>query len=442
MRTASARRQELAIHLIDSRRQGRGVAYGTRDPSHRLNVPAAGMSALADVPDHFVRWLAEHDLPYGADDFAERRLYARYLNDILDAARGDAAAGVTLVAHHADATALDASGGGPLTVELSEGESVVADAAVLALGNAAPGRLPQLDGEPRVVDDPWAPGALAPIVRTTGRVLLVGSGLTMVDVALTLSRRCPGAELVAISRNGLLPRPHADEPLRPHEPAIRPYPEIRLEDVVGAVQGAIDRSPDEWREVVDGMRPVTRGIWSALPLEDRRRFLEQYAREWEVRRHRTAPAVRGELDRLFDSGRLSLRRGRLRACNPRARGRVTACIEHNRNVATLDVDWVVNCTGPDVSVERSEQPLVRGLLASGKARPHPLDLGFDVDSDGRLVSARGEADPRLVTIGPLRRGALLETTSVPEIREQAADAAELILSGEYEPVRPAPLPLP
>jgi uncharacterized NAD(P)/FAD-binding protein YdhS len=52
----------LPVILIDGASPfGRGVAYGTEDPAHVLNVPAARMSAFPDAESHFQQWLAAHE---------------------------------------------------------------------------------------------------------------------------------------------------------------------------------------------------------------------------------------------------------------------------------------------------------------------------------------------------------------------------------------------
>src|SRR5689334_25025588 len=79
-----ARRGIESILIEGSGRAGKGVAYSTTEPAHLLNVRAEGMSALAGDPGHFARrFEAEGGEPRG---FAQRRLFGRYLGELLDEA--------------------------------------------------------------------------------------------------------------------------------------------------------------------------------------------------------------------------------------------------------------------------------------------------------------------------------------------------------------------
>src|SRR3982751_5995893 len=87
MVAAQLARLGIGSVLIDgSGRAGRGVAYSTAEPAHLLNVRAEGMSAWAGEPDHFARRFEAE----GGDrrGFAQRRLFGRYLGDILEEALG------------------------------------------------------------------------------------------------------------------------------------------------------------------------------------------------------------------------------------------------------------------------------------------------------------------------------------------------------------------
>ena len=411
VRVACHRGRALHVILVDDAEPGLGVAYATTDEQHRLNVPAARMSALADDPGHFLRWAAADGLDVRPDDFVPRMEYGRYLQELLADAQDRATGDVELTVVHATATGLL-----DRCVVLDGARTVPVDATVLALGNPPPVIPDAFASHPGLIRDPWAPGALDDL-DDAGRVLLIGTGLTMVDVALTLADRAPDTELVAVSRRGLLPRAHAARPVAPLAPVVAPADDLTLDAAVDAVREAIAADPRNWRAVVDGLRPVTQELWGSFSLRDRKRFLDGPARQWEVHRHRMAPQVAARIEGLQAEGRLRIAAGRP--------GHLPHC------------DRAIACTGPDLDVRRSGNPLLQDLLDTGRGRPDPLALGLDTGPEGELVDAVGRPAPKTLVVGPLRRGALYETTAIPEIRCQAARVADLLCGDVLEPARPA-----
>ncbi|OAH10963.1 FAD/NAD(P)-binding protein [Streptomyces jeddahensis] len=424
MRQAERAGRSVGIWLIDpSEHTGPGVAYGTPDPRHLLNVPAARMSAFPDDPGHFLRWLADRHPHAAPGDFAPRREYGRYLTEVVE--RTTEACRHTRLHRVRDrVVAARERSSGPV-LRLAGGGELRVDAAVLALGNPAPAQDwagTQLKESGRFVADPWAPGALDALADEED-VLLVGTGLTMVDLAVALAR--PDRVLNAVSRHGLLPQEHLPDAAPPAEP-----PDLDGAHGLDALRrgvrrhlAASRRTRGDWRPGMDGLRPVTAALWQQLSAADRRRFLKEDLRTWEVHRHRIAPATAATLRELRASGRLRIGAGEVVRAVP-CDDAVTVALSDGRR---LRVGAVVNCTGARTDLRRTDDPLVRCVLERGYARTGPADLGFDTSGDGRLVPAAGATAARLWTIGAARRGNLLETTAVPEIRAQAAEVAGSVL---------------
>ncbi len=399
---------------------GRGVAYATGNADHLLNVRAANMSALPDAPAHFADWLAAHsDTP--ATAFVPRATYGRYLGDLLAATAGDA--GTRLVKRRGEVVAIEPDSYG-VSVVFADGMRERADAAVLATGNLPPHAPPGIDPEmlgDRYFGDPWHPQATRGLDdRET--VLLLGTGLTMVDVALALDGAGFRGRLVALSRRGLLPRAHAES--KPGK--LSEHPPASITALLHEVRARADAIG--WRGAIDELRPFTQELWRRAPDADRARFLRHLRPWWDVHRHRLAPEVAARMEALIASGRLEIYAGKPVASEAdavrwRPRGSDTA--------ERLPVSRVINCTGPAGDAERSHDPLLRQLLADGLARPDAFGLGLDVDADSRLVGRDGEAHRRLYALGPVTRGAQWEITAVPDIRAQVWHLARRVSNAHW-----------
>ncbi|MFJ3304131.1 FAD/NAD(P)-binding protein [Streptomyces sp. NPDC086549] len=424
--TATRRRTPLDVVLIDPAPEaGRGTAYATPDPRHRLNVPAGNMSAYPDDPGHFTRWLCRHGEPQvtGAD-FATRYRYGAYLADTLGQAvvRSHGTAAVRRLRTRAEGCT--GTPDGRVELRLADGERLAADAAVLATGPAAPTAgwaPPALRTSLRFVGAPWTPGALDGPRDAADDVLLVGTGLTAVDLALTLDR--PGRTVHALSRSGLLPQPHTLGPA-----GVMPAPEDLDDTSLGRLRRAVYRhlsrsvrTHGDWRPGLDSLRPHTVRLWRSLTPEEQEEFLAREGALWNTHRHRMAPATAEHVSRARTARRLHVHTGTVVRAGAHDDGTLAVELSGGR---TLHVGWVIDCTGPG---RHLDDPLWRSLLASGAAVHGPLGMGA-ATRDGRLLDARGRTGLPLFTLGAPRRGELWETTAVPEIRVQAAELAQQLLA--------------
>jgi uncharacterized NAD(P)/FAD-binding protein YdhS len=409
---AQLARRGIASILIDgSGRMGRGVAYSTTEPVHLLNVRAEGMSAWSGEPDHFARRFENE----GGDrrGFAERRLFARYLGDILDEAVATGAVEL------ADAAATDAvRDDGGWRIALAGDRSVEADAVVLAIGNQEPEPLPAFSGVGgRFLANPWgkqAKGAVRELARSGGSALLIGTGLTMVDLVLSLNAAGHRGKIVALSRRGQIPRSHADFDPAPVELGEVPLGSVR------SLWRWLRRSSAEvgWRAAVDSLRPHSHPLWQSLDAEQQRRFLRHARPWWDVHRHRIAPEVARTVASLVCEGRLEVIAGRILAVRENDDG-LNVQIRRRRasGPEAMRFDYAFNCTGPLHAISRTRDPLLRGLLDAGQVRPDDLGIGLAADEQSR-------AGRRLWALGPLTKGRYWEIVAVPDIREQAAAVAE------------------
>jgi uncharacterized NAD(P)/FAD-binding protein YdhS len=421
------------VHLLDrSGRFGSGLAYGTQHAGHLFNAPAGRMSAFADRPRNFLNWLGRRSdqvlagvVPVeGA--FVPRHLYGAYLRDLLlDALCG--AAPDTLVLRHDDVVALDEEGA-RLTLHLASGERLPVDAAVVAGGNFP--AVPVLSTDAafrrsrRWRPDPWANDALRGL-DPTAPVLLIGTGLTMVDSTVSLLAQGHVGPIHALSRHGLLPLAHAAVPA-----AVPPPPHglpTTLRALTRLLRQQAHRAVAEgkpWQSVVDALRPVTQELWQTMPLEDRARFLRHVRPWWDVHRHRMAPAVATQIEGALARRQLRVHAGRVIGCKLAGEGvDVQFRPRGGGDPVALHIARVVNCCGLAPDITKVADPLLQSLLGGGIARPDPLRLGLDVTSKGALRDRDGMASERLFAVGTLTRGVFWEVTAVPDLRHRCEAVA-------------------
>jgi uncharacterized NAD(P)/FAD-binding protein YdhS len=270
------------------------------------------------------------------------------------------------------------------------------DVVVLALGNPPPLRPRGITVDDlRLAPDPWDPDLLDR-VAADARVLLVGTGLTTVDVAAQVAAARPGARITAVSRHGLLPLRHVAEPpgaAEAFDAEVRSLPELLRE-----VRRCLDEG-ESWRCVVESLKLVANDVWRALSHPEKEQFARHVGRHWEIARHRMAPAMAALVDDLLADGRLRL--------------------GTPREVDVASYDLVVNCTGPAPVTTPGWNPLVDDLAVKGMLWPGPLGLGLEVDADGALGDADGVGARGMYAVGAARRGSEWEVAAVPDIRRQA-----------------------
>lgn len=418
----------IKVILIERRSPiGLGAAYATDDPAHRLNVRAGNMSAWPDRPDDFVAWLKTNDLDVGQGGFATRGDYGRYLQGLLASlAAGPEAAGRLLITPD-EITAIEPAGDG-WTLTCGMGRTIGADAVVLALGNPPPRApeavTPKLEASGAYIADPWR-WDTAGLPDGQGPILLLGSGLTMVDAALSLDRLAPGRPLIALSRRGLTPREHQGAPPSP----LPCPPSGPLSPMETLAWLRVEAMRHGWRTAIDAVRPATQDLWRGWSLKQRAAFLRHARAFWDVHRHRLSPEVAEQLARMRAAGGLRVLAGKLERANVLEGGRVGMVWRPRgeRDAWRLEADLMVNCTGPSTDVERSTEPLIAALAASGLIRADPLRLGLDIDAEHRVIRAGGLPQATLFAVGPITRGALWEINAVPDIRVQAAQMAAAVL---------------
>lgn len=439
----------LLIKLIErSHDIGKGVAYSTDTSSHLLNVSAGKMSAFPNDPGHLLRWLQYNRselvkfLPndLNASSFIPRQIYGLYIQSILEEAEATSSSSVQLERVTDEVVAVEPQDKVAI-VSLRSSRVFTADKIVLALGNAPsapPESKPSENNDSPQVRNAWSVSALAEL-ESEASVFLIGTGLTMVDMVVALHERNHRGKIYAVSRRGLFPLPH--QSTKPYRAFLTPdmapktlrglLRRIRSEVDSAAVQGY------DWRSVIDSLRPITQQLWQQLPHVEQKRFLRHASPYWDVHRHRIAPQIGEVVQSMLNSGQLSIRAGRIQEYQATSNAvAVTIKARQTGINQVFEVNRLVNCTGVQGDYQRSSHPLIANLHTQGAIRSTQIGLGLDTAPDGTLLDAQGNCSGLLYTLGTPRKGNLLETIAVPELREQAQALAETMLQSLPMRLRP------
>lgn len=438
------RAQHIGIHWFAGHGlRGRGIAYASTADHHVLNVRAAAMGLFADDGGAFFRDVATRVPGAKPTDFFPRAWFGDYvertLAGLVDGAR---ARGQRIDIHATVATALRRSPRG-LVVEAEDGTRTRVDESVLAIGALPPSALPEITANAldsgHVVVDAWQPAlrAMAP-----NHLVIIGTGLTAVDVILEAMRDWPDAHITAVSRHGHLPGAHLAEPGAPYEHQAELIEDLlaepRVSRWVRAVRQAARDDDADWRAVIDGLRPATVSLWQALPDAERRRFLRHVRSFWEIARHRLPTPTAKVIDALRSSGRLEVVAARIERIDGSAPLAIDLVERASGRRRRLEADLVVQATGPRLDASATRDPLVRQLLADGLARADTVGLGLACDADGRLHDAAGQRQPDLHVLGALMRGSVWECAAFAEIRQRARGIAHHLVGAASEAARATP----
>lgn len=414
---------------------GRGLAYDTADPAHRINVPAAKMSLQPDDLEEFQRWIeannAVRDDPEAAREngqlFPRRRVFGDYVGSLLQPFLKSGA----IVHRRATVTGIRRLGDGWAILD-DKGGLTEADIVAIAISHpppVAPGRLATILGDhPRFIADTTKSGALE-VVRQEDRVLVIGNGLTAADVIASLARNGHEGPVVAISRRGLRSRGHAAAPQEPFgdfiadpvSSALALLRKIRLTIRQAAGQGL------SWHAVIDQVRSQGHDLWRVLPVAERRRIVRHLRPYWDVHRFRIAPQVEAVLDSAIEAGRLEVLAASV--ADAKVEGetiRVTLQPRHARESLERTFDAVIVTTGPAHGGILQTQPWLGELEREGYLVLDPTGLGLACSEHSEALGADGQVIPSLLISGPLARGTFGELMGLPQITEHTVFVAREI----------------
>ncbi|MBV6290312.1 FAD/NAD(P)-binding protein [Pseudomonas aegrilactucae] len=424
---------------------GRGEAYSATELGHTLNGNAARMSVDPDNPDDLTQWLQQQldagEWPEAAEQgvsvaelFPPRGLFGLYARQRLsEAQRIGEFAGSVLEHVRAEVVDLEYVPGG-VRGQLSDGRSLQARFAVLATGMFAAARTPRVgdDGLNIAAVDPWDVAAMRGI-DPHGTVLIIGSGLTMVDTLVSLQRAGHRGPINVFSRHGLWPhvrrQPPAWEDFLEADRSVRtPLQLLRAlrEQCRQAQALGVD-----WQAPLDTVRVHIPRLWSQASDCQRRQFVRHVRPWWESHHHRSPPQGAALLEQLCAQGRLHIHAACLQAVERAGADGVCVRLRYRGESGQTRVTGaaLVNSMGIEYDWRRVARPLPQSLLQRRLIQPGPLALGIAADAGGAVIDAQGVASDRLFAMGPPLRGQWWESTAVTDVALQGKALAERLVRG-------------
>ncbi|MDB5993408.1 MAG: pyridine nucleotide-disulfide oxidoreductase [Pseudomonas sp.] len=426
-----------SLLVIEPRAElGRGEAYSAVELGHTLNGNAARMSVDPDNADDLTQWLTEYIAAGGwpesdeqhvpvSELFPPRGIFGLYVQQRLAEAQAVGALNGSTVEHVraevVDLQVLDDS----VRLSLSDGQRLQGRHAVLATGMFPAARTPQTEssGLNAAALDPWDVAAMREL-DPQATVLIIGSGLTMVDAVVSLEHAGHRGPIEVFSRHGLLPhvrrQPPAwvdflaeDHSLRTPRQLVRA---LRLQCGEAIAQGI------DWQSPLDTVRAHIGRLWHQATDVQRRQFVRHVRPWWESHHHRSPPLSAQLVARLHGEGRLRIQAASFKGLEPVASGGgVSIRIRRRGEAETVVVSGaaLINSSGIEYDWRRVARPLPQQLLARGLVRPGPLALGIAAAVDGAVLGGDGQVASRLFAMGPPLRGMWWESTAVTDVASQA-----------------------
>lgn len=395
------------------RELGCGLAYGNQDPAHLLNAAHWNMGTLDEDPDGFTRWLAAANPGVVQPDFASRADYGAFLRHqwtmSLDAL---AAKGVVVTVIERDAVAISGLTDQGVTVLDEAGANTSAAKLLICSGPilASPVGL----AHPNLITPIW-PFGLRLLTGASGHVVVIGTGLSGVDAAVSALAQAGVTKVTMISGDGRLPLSHDTSARQNLELCFKGHP---LE-VLQAVRIAAVNVP--WQAVMNALRSQSNGLWRNWTPGQRRAALRHLGGLWAAHRNRLPVDVFNHIASAKAAKRIEVIKS-LVTLEINADGDLSVQLENDGS--SLRPDWVVDARGY-ARITANANTFVGRAVRDGHLSTSGLGYGVAADSTHRATPA-GLAPVHVV--GAPRLGDLIETTGAPEVRAQVRQSLEVLFS--------------
>lgn len=449
----------LAITIVEARANiGGGLAHSADDPDHRLNGPAFLHYVDPSDPVAFDRWCEDRgvlrDDPAArvADGslYVRRKVFGAYVAETVQA-HANGPNGST-IQHVQDVAVRLARADGVYSVRTGNGQTLLSDMVVVATGNA----LPRLPAEFISASESGACVIAAPTdlervraIPKTARVLVLGSGLTALDILSTLVRAGHEGPITSVSRRGLRPAPQRppsptakmnpvfhwperiDGPVAPFLLQAGNPPTVRK--LVRALRDRIrevEATGDLWYTPYDQVRDSLWQVWPTLPLDEKRRFLRKVRNWFDAFRYRSPPQNEAMVRDAETAGQVMLRTTRIRSVERAPDGAIRV-VMRDRGAPTdrTEVfDAVVNCTGLDPAGGARANPFLASLIQERFICVDSTGVGFAADAELRAIAPDGHAQGALRLVGPPTSGTFADQVGIAFIAAHVRRALPSLLA--------------
>ncbi|MFZ4548673.1 MAG: FAD/NAD(P)-binding protein [Bacteroidales bacterium] len=444
----------LAVHLIHKSKEAfriclidksdslnLGVAYKPNSKSQILNVIASKMSAFPDKPDHFLDWtmrgneFKEKDKNLIANSFLSRQLYGEYLKEVW-AEAVEIAELKNISVELIDGLVIDLEiNPQKVTLTLDCNEKIEVGKCVIASGNHQPGNLkiknPFFCSSKTYFRNPWLPEAVS-LPESSEPILIIGSGLTMVDTVLGLIEQGFKGDIFSISPNGLDILPHRHIGIKYSKLSDELPETISLYDLVKLVHKHIKLVGEygfSAEPVIDSIRPFTARIWRNFSEKEKASFVSRLKHLWNVGRHRIPLHIFSKIQQLQEYGQLHCIAGKIINITETEKSCLIEFLDKNEDcLKTIETSRIINCTGPETNLENVENSFLKNCLLKGIVSQDRLKLGIRANIETfEVINSKNETQNNLYTIGSKLRGELWESIAVNELRSQAESLAQKLI---------------
>lgn len=383
---------------------GRGNAYAHEYDDYILNVPANNMGLDPHASDDFEKWILQyHPTVAKSRDwpFVPRHYFAAYLDHHL------AQIPATHLQHIRDKATKISTLGRHYQIHTGHHHAHLCDYLIIATGYRTE---PVIPYRPQLSDlqhkiftsENYHKNDFS---QACGRVLIVGSGLTAIDIWRKLKKN-ENLKFTFFSRRGFFPLEQDLSPPQIRFPTLYGMTPLQILQVIRSIQSAHKIS---WVTIANQIRPQIQKIWTCWTETEKRQFLKYLRPYWDVIRHRMPSSVFANLQQDLANKNVEIRSGKITHINVLNEKFI---IEYRPRKQTsqekFDIDHIIYATGLPVNHE---------LCDHGQTI-----AGLSVCAHG--MGYINKSAPRLWIVGPASKGMFWENIAIPDIREQTQQIAK------------------